>query len=193
MPKCVPRRWCSTISSSFGRMNCECGTILRYLEIAVEGMEEPQRRISGMIQALLSLPPGTGWGSGRRGHNRAKVRRIQPASMWRPVVRVSPSRLIMVSRPQSVNQWYPAMMVRTSSPAACARAVSPMRPAGVMMNWSAARTSSAAVPICACGWAAASSCRRRRRSAMAASSTGSAEWSSHDLRGGDQRRLLTGL
>src|ERR671936_48830 len=43
---------------------------------------------------------------------------MDSASRNRRVASVSPSRLIIVSRPQSVNQWYPAMTVRTSSPSA---------------------------------------------------------------------------
>jgi hypothetical protein len=94
----------------------------------------------------------------------AKVRKIQPASVWRPVASVSPSNEIMVSRPQSVNQWYPAMTVRISSPMAWARTRSSWRPSGVMMNWSAASTSSAAKPVRALGSAIDNSSLRLSRS-----------------------------
>src|SRR6185503_11242294 len=53
----------------------------------------------------------------------ANIRRIDPASATRPVASVSPSREIIVSRPQSVNQWYPAINVHASSPAIRARVI----------------------------------------------------------------------
>ena len=66
------------------------------------------------------------------------------------------------------------MIERTSPPAARARAASSRRPAGVMTNWSAARTSSAPMPDRAAGAAAARSRSRRSRSAAAACSGRSA-------------------
>jgi hypothetical protein len=46
----------------------------------------------------------------------AKLRRMYSPSWVRPVAMARPSSEIIVSRPQSVNQWYPAIAVRTSSP-----------------------------------------------------------------------------
>ena len=45
------------------------------------------------------------------------------------------------------------MTVRTASPSASRRASSRGRMCGVMMNWSAASTSSAPMPVCRVGWA----------------------------------------
>ena len=73
-------------------------------EIAVDGVEEPERRVGRVIEArVLAF----------REHIRDEAvahvvgERAQDAAGLggAPVTSVSPSRLIIVSRPQSVNQW----------------------------------------------------------------------------------------
>ena len=73
-------------------------------EVAVEGVEEPQRRVGRVVEALvLALGKQVGdqavadvVGEGAQD--------VAAPRAWRPVASVSPSRLIIVSRPQSVNQ-----------------------------------------------------------------------------------------
>ena len=73
-------------------------------EIFLNGMEIPQSGIGRVIQTLvLAFRKHVGNETvlnviGEGSKDIAGLRR-------RPVVRVSPSRLIIVSRPQSVNQW----------------------------------------------------------------------------------------
>ena len=67
-------------------------------------MEEPECRVSGMIQALLSTLREHVWQqavadvSGKGAQDPARLG-VAPGDQ------VSPSKLIMVSRPQSLNQW----------------------------------------------------------------------------------------
>jgi len=44
-----------------GKDQRERGAILRHLEISIQRMKEPERRISGMIEALV-LPSGNRFG-----------------------------------------------------------------------------------------------------------------------------------
>ena len=81
----------------------EQNTVAGRLEVAVEGVKEPQGGIGGVIDALalvlreqIGIRPSRTWA--------AKLRRMPRASSCRPVTSVSPSGLIIVSRPQSVNQ-----------------------------------------------------------------------------------------
>ena len=111
-------------------------------------MEEPERGVGGVVEALLlAFREQVGdqavadvVGEGAQDASRA--------SPWRPVGSVSPSRLIIVSRPQSVNQWIAGD--DGADLVALRRRAGP-RPrrgrAGVMMNWSAASTSSRPVGI----------------------------------------------
>src|SRR5258708_13964484 len=63
---------------------------------------------------------------------RENVRRMLRASHGRPVARHSPGSAIIVSRPQSLNQGYPARIVFASAAPSSGRAAT---------NWSAARAS----------------------------------------------------
>src|SRR5260370_625366 len=63
---------------------------------------------------------------------RAYVRRTFRATSGRPVARERPASATMVSRPQSANQWYPAITERAPGSSGRARCT---------MNWSAARMS----------------------------------------------------
>ena len=93
-------------------------------DVAENGNEQPQRVHVGRSpgcsarrrerttawhrpcgRALGAALRGTGWGSGRRGRSGRRCGSGSPLRYSRPVMRVRPSRLIIVSRPQSVNQW----------------------------------------------------------------------------------------
>ena len=73
--------------------------------VRLQRMEEPERRIRRVVQALVAAV-----GEHVRDQAVAHIVRERPQNerrlrAARPVVSVSPSRLIIVSRPQSVNQW----------------------------------------------------------------------------------------
>ena len=80
-----------------------CARSSVYVEVAVERVEEPERGVGGVIQALASRLPGT-VGDQAVADVMGEGAQDVAGLAWRPVVRVSPSRLIIVSRPQSVNQ-----------------------------------------------------------------------------------------
>ena len=58
---------CATISTSFGSSNRRVSTSPVWLLVAIQRVEEPQRRVGGVIEALVLALRETGWGSGRRG------------------------------------------------------------------------------------------------------------------------------
>ena len=78
-------------------------TVVGRDEVAVERVEEPERRVGRVIEAFLLA-----FGEHVRDQAVPNVAGEHPEDVAglgvRPVARVSPSRLIIVSRPQSVNQ-----------------------------------------------------------------------------------------
>ena len=105
MPKRVPRNVVIDDVPQLGSRSSQRVAIAGGVEVAVEGVEEPERRVGGVVEAFLSAF-GEHVGDqavadvvGEGAEDVAGfVRAGRSAS-------VSPSRLIMVSRPQSVNQW----------------------------------------------------------------------------------------
>ena len=56
----------------------ERGAIVGAFEIAIERVEKPQRRVGGVIQALVLADRETCLGSDRRARNRRKCARCSP-------------------------------------------------------------------------------------------------------------------
>ena len=105
MPNRVPRRWCCDDVAQHRQQLAQRFVVAGREQVAIDRVEEPQRRVGGVIQPLaLAL------GKHVRDEPVAHVVRERAqdvAGLAEPVAcaSVSPSRLIIVSRPQSVNQW----------------------------------------------------------------------------------------
>ena len=85
----------------------ERGAILRFF---FKVTKQARGRTKAWRQPYYRAPPSRAirelyvWDQAVARNARSTVR-MYPASRTRPIVGVSPSRLIIVSRPQSVNQW----------------------------------------------------------------------------------------
>ena len=104
MPNRVPRTWWSTMSMQLRQqLRRACVSVVRRVDVAVQGVEEPQRRIGRVIEPFVFAfrehvrDQAVANVVGERAQDVARLVHAAGRS-------VSPSRLIIVSRPQSVNQ-----------------------------------------------------------------------------------------